>query len=351
MLGQLRQFFDDNNGEILAAGRIATNIISHDGTGQGADLTGDGFYNVFDVLVMFTELLAEDGLTGAGNGSAGNMSGGDGVENLFGLVWAILNGAPWDIPPADSFAEYEDLTTLSKFCKVREVPICINPIEYLDVPPSDIEVKQVFDEMVLSNLIDAKDRQTISGYPLLQLFYQLYLTADNCGKDLTGKLTYNNLFEYMEKIGDYWLDLIEQVVPATTIWEGCETSGKIYRNTIFDQDKFVYKKYSLKYIDIPIDCNSVAGVTSNSIGESSIDIQITENCRGGACLGDEHSNCIQEVMILEKQLLVIENRMEFINFQLGLQDAEGPILCNLTEAEQQDLYSELIVVGKPKNKY
>ena len=202
--------------------------------------------------------------------------------------------------------------------------------------------------MVLSNLIDAKDRQTISGYPLLQLFYQLYLTADNCGKDLTGKLTYNNLFEYMEKIGDYWLDLIEQVVPATTIWEGCETSGKIYRNTIFDQDKFVYKKYSLKYIDIPTDCSSVAGVTSNSIGESSVDIQIIENCRGGACLGDEYSNCMQEVMILEKQLLVIENRMEFINFQLGLQDAEGPILCNLTEEEQQDLYSELMWLENQK---
>ena len=89
-------------------------------------------------------------------------------------------------------------------------------------------VKDVFDEIVLHNLIDVKSRQVISNYPMLLMFYQLYLNANNCGKDLTGRLTYNNLFEFMDKIGDYWLDLLEQVVPATTIWEGCDNSGKLY---------------------------------------------------------------------------------------------------------------------------
>ena len=115
---------------------------------------------------------------------------------------------------------------------VTTVDVCINPLDYLEKSPSEINVKQNFDEMVLRNLIDAKDRQTISGYPLLQLFYQLYLNASNCGEELSGKLTYNNLFDYMDKVGDYWLDLIEQVVPATTIWEGCESSGKIYVKVI-----------------------------------------------------------------------------------------------------------------------
>ena len=62
----------------------------------------------------------------------------------------------------------------------------------------------------------------------------------------------------MDKIGDYWLDLVEQLVPATTIWEGCDNSGKIYRNTIFDQNKYPYRKYSLKYeqtsADVPFKC-------------------------------------------------------------------------------------------------
>jgi hypothetical protein len=41
-------------------------------------------------------------------------------------------------------------------------------------------------------------------------------------------------------IGNYWVDLIEQVIPATTIWG----STRIYGNTIFDEQKFKYKSYS-----------------------------------------------------------------------------------------------------------
>jgi len=39
-------------------------------------------------------------------------------------------------------------------------------------------------------------------------------------------------------VGDYWVDLMEQVIPATTIWN----STYEYRNTIFDQQKFQYRK-------------------------------------------------------------------------------------------------------------
>ena len=148
------------------------------------------------------------------------------------------------------------------------VGVCINPLDFLDSLPSTINIKDNFDTMVLSNLIDAKSRQTISDYPLLRLFYQLYLTANNCGEKFSGKLTYNNLFEFMDKIGDYWLDLLEQVVPATTIWEGCDNSGKIYRNTIFDQNKYNYKKYTLNVL-----CGdhcSVSGKTDFSIGSQEV---------------------------------------------------------------------------------
>lgn len=147
--------------------------------------------------------------------------------------------------------------------------VCINPLDFLDIKPSDIGVKDTFDQLILSNLIDVKSRQTISGYPLLWLFYDLYLNASNCGESLSGHLTYDSLFEFMDKIGDYWLGLIEQVVPSTTIWEGFDNSGKIYRNTIFDQNKFSYKKYSLNLNDSS-NC-SITGVTDYSIGSSNVD--------------------------------------------------------------------------------
>jgi hypothetical protein len=34
-------------------------------------------------------------------------------------------------------------------------------------------------------------------------------------------------------IGDYWVDIVEQVIPATTLWG----STKIYSNSVFDTQK------------------------------------------------------------------------------------------------------------------
>jgi hypothetical protein len=153
-------------------------------------------------------------------------------------------------------------------CTEEEI-ICVKPLDFLDVLPSEISIKEVFDTLVVSNLIDAKSRQTISDYPLLRLFYQLYLNANSCGKDLTGRFTYDNMFEFMDKIGDYWLDLIEEVVPSTTIWEGCDNSGKVYRNTIFDQNKYKYRKYNINFIDVDTDC-PLSAYTDYSVGSKTI---------------------------------------------------------------------------------
>jgi hypothetical protein len=46
--------------------------------------------------------------------------------------------------------------------------------------------------------------------------------------------------KFANLIGTYWVDLIEQTIPATTIWG----ATKIYTNTIFDKQKFQYKGYS-----------------------------------------------------------------------------------------------------------
>jgi len=47
--------------------------------------------------------------------------------------------------------------------------------------------------------------------------------------------------DFVTLVDNYWVDLIEQVVPSTTIWG----STIKYSNTIFDKDKFKYKRYSL----------------------------------------------------------------------------------------------------------
>ncbi len=167
-------------------------------------------------------------------------------------------------------------------CNVTKTPIEVNPLDFLDKHPSEVNVKSDMDKMIVSNLIDAKSRQTIGGYPLLWAFYELYLNASNCGNDLTGRYDYNNLFEFTDLIGDYWLDVLEQVIPATTIMDGCQNSGKVYRNNIFDQPKFNYKKYSLNYFFENTDglingtqC-TLEGVTSESIAEQRLCVDLSE---------------------------------------------------------------------------
>ena len=208
--------------------------------------------------------------------------------------------------------------------------ICINPLDYLDIQPSEINVKDVFDQLVQSNLIDVKSRQTISDYPLLRLFYELYLNANNCGKELSGKFTYNTMFEFMDKIGDYWLNLLEQVVPATTIWEGCDNSGKIYRNTIFDQNKFQYKRYSLNLIETTNSC-PLSAYTDFSIGSEYV------------------YSLVEQIPLFPTNDTInnIKNQIRIKNIQIELVKdniaAQNKILCslNLQDFDTPNLQSQI----------
>jgi len=199
-------------------------------------------------------------------------------------------------------------------CEVVDKTICVNPLDFLEQPPSKIKVKEVFDEMVQSNLINAQNRQTISGYPTLKLFYELYLRANGCGEQHSGKLTYNNLFQFMDLIGDYWLELIEQVIPSTTIMEGCDNSGKVYRNTIFDNNKFVYKKYVLNYMDVNDNCK-VSGVTQDSIGQQSVEISVEDICLGGGCLPESSKLCEEEKILIQNQITNLEEQLNILKQQ------------------------------------
>jgi len=91
--------------------------------------------------------------------------------------------------------------------------------------------------------IDAKNRMTINdgktgGYPTLQQIYLDYLYK-SCGED--NQYTYQKMIDYTQSLGDYWIKIIEQMIPATTLW----TSGMKLENSAFHRDKFVYKCFSV----------------------------------------------------------------------------------------------------------
>jgi hypothetical protein len=46
------------------------------------------------------------------------------------------------------------------------------------------------------------------------------------------------MIEYINGLGDFWIKLIEQFVPATTIWN----TGTKFENSIFHRQKFIYRR-------------------------------------------------------------------------------------------------------------
>jgi len=110
----------------------------------------------------------------------------------------------------------------------------------LTQPLSAVTVLEDFQYHVLSELIDAKNRQTISAYPTLRALYDRYIESTTYCAAQSSAFDYYTMDKFANLVGNYWVDIIEQVIPATTIWG----SIKVYTNTIFDQQKFKYKSYT-----------------------------------------------------------------------------------------------------------
>jgi hypothetical protein len=48
--------------------------------------------------------------------------------------------------------------------------------------------------------------------------------------------------KYVKSLGDYWIRIIEQMVPTTTLWTG----GIKIENSAFHRDKFVYRCFDIE---------------------------------------------------------------------------------------------------------
>ena len=105
---------------------------------------------------------------------------------------------------------------------------------------SKINTISDFENLMVSEFIDAKNRQTISAYPTLRAIYERYLASANYTSNTSSKFDYITMDKFSSLIGNYWVDIIEQVIPSTSIWG----SVKIYTNTIFDEQKFKYREYT-----------------------------------------------------------------------------------------------------------
>ena len=130
----------------------------------------------------------------------------------------------------------------------------------------EIKTLENFEHTLLSELIDVKSRKVLSSYPSLKAIYDRYMNTSAYGLSNSNEFDYKKMDAFAGLIKNYWDDLIEQVVPSTTIWGDV----KVYTNTLFDQQKFKYRTYTSLLgennfygINVPSPINSISGQCEN----------------------------------------------------------------------------------------
>jgi len=103
------------------------------------------------------------------------------------------------------------------------------------------------------NMINTRNRQFITdgktgGYPTLQSIYWRYLESQKLAGVPNNNYTYQTMIDFVNGMGDYWIQFIEQMVPATTIWN----TGVRLENSIFHRQKFVWRRQEgCKILPVP----------------------------------------------------------------------------------------------------
>lgn len=113
---------------------------------------------------------------------------------------------------------------------------------YIDPEPQTktfFEFTQTFWQNMINtrNRLYSSDGKT-GGYITLQSIFWKYIQSEQTVGLPNNKYTYQKLIDYVNALGPYWMQLIENMVPATTLWN----SGVRFENSIFHRQKFVYRR-------------------------------------------------------------------------------------------------------------
>jgi hypothetical protein len=116
-----------------------------------------------------------------------------------------------------------------------------------------------FAQTFWENMINVRNRQYISdgktgGYPTLQSIWWKYIQSQETVGIPNNKYTYQKLIDYVNGIGPYWVKLVEQMVPATTLWN----TGTKLENSVLQKQKFVYRRQrGCQFIPVPVNPCSI----------------------------------------------------------------------------------------------
>jgi hypothetical protein len=110
-----------------------------------------------------------------------------------------------------------------------------------------------FAQSFWKNMINVRDRQFATSkngsYPTLGSIFWKYLESQKNLSVSNDNYSYKTMIEYVNGLGDYWIRLVEQMIPASTIWN----TGVKYENSVFHRQKFVWRRQRGCEI-IPVPC-------------------------------------------------------------------------------------------------
>jgi hypothetical protein len=134
-----------------------------------------------------------------------------------------------------------------------------------------------FSQTFWQNMINTRNRQYISdgktgGYPTLQSIWWKYIESEQTVGLPNNKYTYQKLIDYVNGIGPYWTKLVEQMVPATTIWNG----GVRLENSVLHKQKFVYRRQrGCQFVPVPVDpCFIISNIFDYTCSTEYVDFNI-----------------------------------------------------------------------------
>jgi len=113
---------------------------------------------------------------------------------------------------------------------------------YIDPKPNQKTFFE-FAQNFYNNFINVRNRQYISdgktgGYPTLQSIFWNYINSNQTLNIPNNQFTYQKMIDFTLSLGDYWVRLVEQFVPATTLWN----TGQKMDNSIFHRQKYVWRR-------------------------------------------------------------------------------------------------------------
>ena len=149
-----------------------------------------------------------------------------------------------------------------------------------------------FSQTFWQNMINTRNRQYISdgktgGYPTLQSIWWKYIESEQTVGLPNNKYTYQKLIDYVNGIGPYWTKLVEQMVPATTIWNG----GVRFENSVLHKQKFVYRRQrGCQFIPVPVDpCYIISSIFDYTCNSEYVDFYIYPWLNGDINVSDFNS--------------------------------------------------------------